>query len=218
MEQVRLLLEGEHVTHEGRFHAFRDCTSLPRPTQRPRPPFWVAALATPESFERAGRAGHGVMAIPMAGQQMAELIALYREGWKEGGHPGRGRVMLAFHMFCDRDGARAAAVARAPLERYLKSLVEAAGHWLRGTASADYPGYDKIIAMLARETYESQVEKSAAWVGEPATLRRTIADYHALVGGFEIASLQVNFNTLPLDEARASMRLFGAEAIPAFRR
>jgi hypothetical protein len=54
-------------------------------------------------------------------------------------------------------------------------------------------------------------------VGEPATLRRTIADYHELVGGFEIASLQVNFNTLPLEEARASMRLFGAEVIPAFR-
>ena len=217
VEQVRLLLEGEKVSHEGRFHSFRDCTSLPRPTQLPRPPCWIAALATPESFERAGRAGHGVMAIPMAGQQMAELIALYRKGWKAGGHSGAGRVMLAFHMFCDRDPARAAAIARAPLERYLKSLVEAAGHWLRGAASPDYPGYDKIIAILDQETFESQVEKSAAWVGEPATLRRTIADYHALVGGFEIASLQVNFNTVPLAEARESMRLFGTEVIPAFR-
>jgi alkanesulfonate monooxygenase SsuD/methylene tetrahydromethanopterin reductase-like flavin-dependent oxidoreductase (luciferase family) len=125
--------------------------------------------------------------------------------------------MLAFHMFCDRDAARAAEVARAPLERYLKSLVAAAGHWLRGTASADYPGYDKIIAILDKETFESQVAKSAAWVGEPATLRRTIADYHELVGGFEVASLQANFNTIPLEEAQASMRLFGREVIPAFR-
>ena len=217
VEQVRLLLENEKVSHQGRFHSFRDCTSLPRPTQLPRPPFWIAALATPESFERAGRAGHGVMAIPMAGQQMAELIALYRKGWKAGGHAGTGRVMLAFHMFCDRDPARAAEIARAPLERYLKSLVEAAGHWLRGAASADYPGYDKIIAILDKETFESQVEKSAAWVGDPATLRRSIADYHAAVDGFEVASLQVNFNTVPLAEARESMKLFGTEVIPAFR-
>src|SRR5262245_61098079 len=50
MEQVRLLLENEHVTHHGQFHQIRDVTSLPRPTQTPRPPFWVAALGTPQSF------------------------------------------------------------------------------------------------------------------------------------------------------------------------
>src|SRR5665213_2618102 len=31
--QVRLLLEQENVTSEGRFHSFRNVTSLPRPTQ-----------------------------------------------------------------------------------------------------------------------------------------------------------------------------------------
>ena len=66
MEQVRLLLEQEVATHKGRFHSFEKLTSLPRPTQRPRPPFYVAALATRESFERAGTAGHGIMAIPDA--------------------------------------------------------------------------------------------------------------------------------------------------------
>ncbi|HEX2464389.1 MAG TPA: LLM class flavin-dependent oxidoreductase, partial [Thermoanaerobaculia bacterium] len=72
IEQVRRLLEEENVSIEGRFHSFRNVTSLPRPTQRPRPPFWVAALGTPESFVNAGRAGHGVMAIPLAGGQMKE--------------------------------------------------------------------------------------------------------------------------------------------------
>ena len=47
---------------------------LLRPPQKPRPPFYVAALATKESFERAGAAGHGIMAIPMAGGAMAELL------------------------------------------------------------------------------------------------------------------------------------------------
>ena len=105
MEQVRLLLEQENVTCEGRFHSFRNVTSLPRPTQKPRPPFYVAALATKESFERAGAAGHGIMAIPMAGGAMAELLGLYREAWTRAGHPGRGTVMLAFHMFCHQDQA-----------------------------------------------------------------------------------------------------------------
>src|ERR1700723_3551363 len=81
MEQVRQLLEQENVTPAARFHDFRNVTSLPRPTQKPRPPFYVAALATKESFERAGTAGHGIMAIPMAGGAMAELLGLYRGAW-----------------------------------------------------------------------------------------------------------------------------------------
>ena len=44
-----------------------------------------------ESFERTGAAGHGIMAIPMAGGAMAELIGTYREAWQRAGHPGRGR-------------------------------------------------------------------------------------------------------------------------------
>src|SRR6266849_7800396 len=113
VEQVALLLEREQASHDGRFHRFRATTSLPRPTQKPRPPCWVAALATPDSFAAAGRAGHGVMAIPMAGGRMAELIALYRDGWKSAGHPGSGRVMLAFHMFCHESRAEAERIARA---------------------------------------------------------------------------------------------------------
>src|SRR5690242_3638687 len=37
MEQVRQLLEQEKVASDGTFHRFPPTTSLPRPTQRPRP-------------------------------------------------------------------------------------------------------------------------------------------------------------------------------------
>src|ERR1700752_4984543 len=94
LEQVRLLLTEEDVTFRGRFHSFANVTSQPRPTQTPRPPFWIAALSTKESFKNAGRLGHHLMGIPIGGAQMAELIKAYREAWKAAGHPGRGRVML----------------------------------------------------------------------------------------------------------------------------
>jgi alkanesulfonate monooxygenase SsuD/methylene tetrahydromethanopterin reductase-like flavin-dependent oxidoreductase (luciferase family) len=218
MEQVRLLLEQENVSCAGRFHSFANVTSLPRPTQQPRPPFYVAALATRESFERAGTAGHGIMAIPMAGGAMAELLGLYRNAWSRAGHPGRGTVMLAFHLFCHPVQAEAERIARGPLERYLRSLVAAASEWLGGETSVDYPGYDKIIAGLARETFATQVEKCAAWVGTPECIMDTIASYQRQVGGFEIASVQVNFNDLPVEEAEASMRLFGEKVLPGVAR
>ena len=218
VEQVRLLLEQEHVTSEGRFHHYRDVTSLPRPTQKPRPPFYIAAMATPDSFRRAGAAGYGVMTIPMAGGAMAELLGVYRDAWRGAGHPGNGIVMLAFHMLCHREQEAADALARGPLERYLRSLVNAASDWTAGAASADYPGYDKVIAALAAETFDTQVAKCAAWVGTPARILDIVAQYDAQVGGFEIASLQVNFNDLPLAEAEASLRLFGEAVLPRLRR
>lgn len=214
VEQVRRLLEEEHVSVEGRFHSFRDVTSLPRPTQRPRPPFFVAALATPESFERAGAAGHGVMAIPMAGGAMAELLGTYREARARAGHVGSGTVMMAFHMFCHTDQQEAERIAREPLNRYLRSLVDAAGEWIGGAASTDYPGYDKVIAGLARENFETQVAKCAAWVGTPECILDTAATYAKQVGGFEVASLQVNFNDIMIADAEASMRLYGERVLP----
>ena len=216
--QVRQLLEKENVTSAGRFHSFSNVTSLPRPTQTPRPPFYVAAMASRDSFQRAGAAGYNVMAIPMAGTAMADLIGAYRDAWAAAGHPGTGTVMLAFHMFCHRDQAEAERLARGPLERYLKSLVAAASDWTAGAASADYPGYGALIAGLAAETFDSQVAKGAAWVGTPARIAEQWSDYRRQVGDFEIASLQVNFNDLPLEEAEASLRLFGEAVLPRLRR
>src|SRR3954454_1246306 len=130
LEQVRRLLEEENVTAQGRFHSFENATSLPRPTQKPRPPFWIAALTTRETFETAGALGHYLMGIPLAGAQMAELMKVYRDAWSAAGHPGRGRVMLAFHMFCADTREKAAAIAREPLNIYLRSIVTAASEWM----------------------------------------------------------------------------------------
>lgn len=216
LELVRRLLEEAHVSAEGRFHQFRDVTSLPRPTQTPRPPFWLAALATPSSFERAGRLGYDVMAIPLAGGQMADLIGRYREARRRAGHTGPGRIMLAFHMLCTASEEQAINIARGPLNAYLKSLVDGASGWLAGQSSADYPNYDKIIAVLSKETFETQREKGAAWIGTPDAISQQIKDYYSSVGGFDIASMQVNFNVLERVEAEASMRLFAAQVLPQF--
>jgi len=217
LEQIRRLLEEENVTVQGRFHSFENVTSLPRPTQTPRPPFWIATLSTKASFENAGHLGHGIMGIPLVGGHMGELLKTYRDAWTAAGHGGRGRVMLAFHMFCAETREKAVAVAREPLNIYLKSIVNAASDWMSGVSSADYPNYRKMIEAISNETFESQIEKGAAWIGTPDDIRKAIAAYDADVGGFESASLQVNFGMIPRQEAEASMTLFAREVMPYFK-
>jgi alkanesulfonate monooxygenase SsuD/methylene tetrahydromethanopterin reductase-like flavin-dependent oxidoreductase (luciferase family) len=214
IEVVRELLEKEQVSYKGRFHSFPPTTSLPRPTQKPRPPFWVAALATEESFIYAGHQGDSIMAIPLLGAKMRPLIATYREARRAAGHAGPGRVMLAYHMFCAEDGEKARTLARGPVNHYLKSLVEAASGWMHGTSSNDYPGYDKMIAALARETFDTVLDAGGAWVGTPDEIVAQAKAYQELVGDFEVASLQVNFATLPFEDAERSLALFGREVLP----
>jgi alkanesulfonate monooxygenase SsuD/methylene tetrahydromethanopterin reductase-like flavin-dependent oxidoreductase (luciferase family) len=218
IEQVDLLLRQEDVTHRGKFHTIENTTSLPRPTQQPRPKFYVAALSTPDSFEFAGRMGFSVMAIPMGGGKMRELTDLYRKAWRDAGHPGDGEVMLAFHMFCHADGAVAREIARDPLNAYLHSLVDAAGDWMEGLSSKDYPGYDKVIAKLRDANMESLMESGAAWIGSPREIVEVIAGLADSFGTFEHASLQINFNLVPREAALDSLRLFGTEVLPHFAR
>ena len=215
MEQIKLLLERENVSHNGKFHSFENVTSLPRPTQKPRPKFYVAATQTPETFEFAGREGHSLMAIPIS-PKMRDLVATYREAWRDAGHPGNGEVMMAFHMFCHPDARKAREIARGPYQSYFDMLAGVVGEFETKTKSADYRDYDKMAEKLRLAELESQIAGGSAWIGTPEELRVAVARANETFGPFDQASVQINFGALPFDEAQKSMRLFAAEVMPRF--
>jgi alkanesulfonate monooxygenase SsuD/methylene tetrahydromethanopterin reductase-like flavin-dependent oxidoreductase (luciferase family) len=212
--QLKLLLEGENVSHEGEFHSFHDVTSLPRPTQKPRPPIWIACTSTPQSFAEAGKAGFNIMAIPLEPKQMTELMGLYRENYRSAGHPGNGTVMNTFFMCCLSSREEAIAVARGPIDAHMGGLLTSASDWLTGASTKDYPGYDKMIAQLQKETFEMQLEKGYAWVGTPQDVTEMIRDYHRKVGGFEVASVLATPSYMPVDVSERAVRHFSQHVMP----
>src|SRR5271163_1251801 len=214
LEQVELLLTKENVSHNGQFHAFENVTSLPRPTQKPRPKFYIASTRTPDSFEYAGQQGYSLMSIPIG--PLKDLLPAYRNAWRAAGHPGDGEVMIAFHMFCHEDARQAREIPRRQFEDYFAALFEAAGEWTQGTASKDYRGYDEAINRMKNFTLETQIETGGALVGTPDEIKAIIRRFQDEVGKFEHASLQINFGTLDFTEAQKSMRLFAREVIPEF--
>ena len=216
VDQITRLLTEENLTMEGEFHRFKNVTSLPRPTQTPRPPIWVAALQTPETFEFAGRNGFHCMANPIGGAKLHELLGIYHEAWKSAGHAGNGQVALAFIMYCAPTTEQAIDEAGPGVKAYFQTLTDAASDWTSGASTKDYPGYDKLIEILSREDVHSQRQKSAALIGDPDDISDMIADFSRQVGGFDIASLQVNTKLLEIDLAKASMRLFADQVMPRF--
>jgi len=215
LEQIELLLTTEHASHRGQFHAFEDLTSLPRPTQRPRPKFYIASTRTPDSFAFAGDKGYALMAIPIG--PLRPLLDTYRQAWRDAGHPGDGEVMIAFHMFCHQDPGAARDIPRRAFDLYFEALVESAGEWTQGASSKDYKDYDKSISRLKGFSLEGQIESGNAWIGTPEEIKASIRRCQNAFGEFEHASLQINFGTLDFTEAQKSLRLFAREVMPEFR-
>ena len=216
IEQVRALLEGEHVSSNGQFHQYEHVTSLPRLTQRPRPPFYIAAVGTPASFARAGRLGYNLMAIPGVGASPAALLQIYREAWRSAGHPGQGTIMLAVFMYCHVDREEAIRIAKPRIERHFRSAGDAAAEHAGRQLSPDYKNYDKMIEKVRGETFESQLQHHAAFVGTPADIIEQLHEFDHVMGGVDHASMQVNFNDMPYADAEQSVRLFGEKVIPHF--
>jgi alkanesulfonate monooxygenase SsuD/methylene tetrahydromethanopterin reductase-like flavin-dependent oxidoreductase (luciferase family) len=214
--QVRELLERDVVSSNGKFHSYESVTSLPRPTQRPRPPFWIAAVGTPQSFERAGKLGYNLMAIPGVGSSPAELVQIYRDAWRSAGHAGKPGVMLACFMYCHEDREEAIRIAKPRIERHFGSIADAMSEHAGKQLSADYKNYDKMIEKVRAETFESQLHHHAAFVGSPTDVIEQLQEFDRVLGSPDHASLQVNFNDMSYADAEQSVRLFGEKVMPHF--
>jgi alkanesulfonate monooxygenase SsuD/methylene tetrahydromethanopterin reductase-like flavin-dependent oxidoreductase (luciferase family) len=214
LSQITLLLKDDNVSSKGEFHSFQNVTSLPRPTQRPHPPFWIAATNTPETFAFAGTNGCRVMAIPLEPDKMRNLIGIYRDAWRAAGHPGNGHVMNTFFMCCGETREEAMANGLGPCNQHLKGLADAAKEWLTGASTKDYPGYDKLIAHVSSDTAERQVRDGSAFIGTPADIVEMIRSYNDDVGGIDSVSLHFTPGNMPADMAERSLRLFAREVLP----
>lgn len=215
--QIARLLEEGNVSETGEFHSYEAVTSLPRPTQKPRPPFYVAAVGTPDSFRRAAHMGHWIMAIPGVGSTPSELIEIYRDEWKSVGQAGEPKVMLACFMFCHEDRDEAVRIAKPRIERHFESIADAMTGYATGTPSDNYKNYDKMREKILAETFESQIEHGAAFVGTPDDCIEQLHRFQEMMGGVDHASLQVNFNDMDYADAEASVKLFGEKVMPHFR-
>ena len=214
LAQITLLLKDEKVSSKGEFNSFSNITSLPRPTQRPHPPFWIAATNTPETFAFAGTNGCKVMAIPLEPNKMRELIGTYRDAWRAAGHPGNGHVMNTFFMCCAETREDAMATGLGPCNAHLKGLADAAKEWLTGASTKDYPGYDKLMAHVLADSAEKQVAAGSAFIGTPADIAGMIASYNDRVGGIDSISLHFTPANMPVEMAERSLRLFSKEVMP----
>jgi natural product biosynthesis luciferase-like monooxygenase protein len=125
IKEVQKLWRGESVTYpDGKGDSIAVQT-LPRPIQ-PELPVWVTAAGNPDTFREAGAKGFHLL-THLLGQsldELAEKIAIYRQAWRDSGHPGAGTVTLMLHTFVGESDTAVKEIVRQPMRQYLSSSLD----------------------------------------------------------------------------------------------
>jgi alkanesulfonate monooxygenase SsuD/methylene tetrahydromethanopterin reductase-like flavin-dependent oxidoreductase (luciferase family) len=207
----------EDVVWNGEFHQFGPVTMLPRPYQQPHPPILVATAVTPESCERAGAAGHGLLMVPSINkrEKIQEMLGLYRKARANAGFdPATGNVQMSYNCYLAEDDEEARKLGSEYSQHTNGKLLEAVESWAN-TRSDQYRGYEQIVERVRRSSFDSQLQDGKVLVGSPAEVVRRVESIREWFGEITI-SLQVISGNMPFDESARSMRLFASEVMPRF--
>lgn len=95
-ECVEIVLQAwrnERVTFHGKWWDFEEIEVLPKPMQKPTPPFWLAATS-PEAIAKAAERGYNILQDPHAShEEIGRKRQLYYAALREHGFPTEGRVL-----------------------------------------------------------------------------------------------------------------------------
>jgi natural product biosynthesis luciferase-like monooxygenase protein len=122
---LRSLWRGEPQTLRNGVDERPEIITRPRPVQAELP-VWLTAAGNPETFRLAGEMGVHIL-THLLGQTTTEItakIAIYREAWREAGHPGSGYVTMMLHTMLGSDREEMREMARGPMCSYLATAAD----------------------------------------------------------------------------------------------
>jgi natural product biosynthesis luciferase-like monooxygenase protein len=141
IETVKALWRGEAVPATSGDGKSIQVKMYPPPVQR-EPRIWVTASGNPETFAMAGRMGASILTnlLVMKPEELVANAAVYRQAYRDAGHPGSGHVTLMLHTFVGADLEDVRARVRGPFLEYLRTstdLINKARWELTAFAKAD---------------------------------------------------------------------------------
>jgi natural product biosynthesis luciferase-like monooxygenase protein len=207
------------LNYQGRFHEYRGVEVWPRPLQQPYPTVWIAATATVESFEFAGRQGFHMMLIPFLHEveELRPKVEAYLAARRAAGHdPPTARVLGVYHAYVGESSAEARAAAARGLAEYNAAAFHA--HSLTsGIAEPEsYRSHERHRAQIRHLTFEEMVARSRVLVGSAEEVLEKVEYVRERLYLTDLAGLFA-LGGLADDQARASMRRFMEEVAPKVR-
>jgi alkanesulfonate monooxygenase SsuD/methylene tetrahydromethanopterin reductase-like flavin-dependent oxidoreductase (luciferase family) len=190
----------EEFSHKGKYYQIENGSLYMKPVQKPMPPTWIAA-SSDETLTKAGELGFSIMAIPFARSgnmlEVKEKIDLFTESYFRTGHRENPDIIVALHVYLQRNEENAVQAARphyARVAEYLKTSRR---------PGATVPDFDNI-----------KKEKLALFT-TPENAVAILKEYEK-IGVTHVISM-VNFGGLPMSDVRRTLELMSKEVFPRFK-
>jgi alkanesulfonate monooxygenase SsuD/methylene tetrahydromethanopterin reductase-like flavin-dependent oxidoreductase (luciferase family) len=215
LEIIRLAWKGQPFSYDGQFYKVANATVAPTPYQKPHPPMRMAAT-TRETFPAVAKMGMPVF----IGIRVAEIpdlqadLALYREAWRDAGHPGDPSVYLRVPVYVTTTEEGAVEEPRESLTYFFGRQTELARS---AVGRAGTPEARKAQAeRMAKLTYEDILAKKVVSGTAPRVIDRLTELREAL--GLDGFVVELNPGGLISSELETrSLELLAREVMPALR-
>jgi natural product biosynthesis luciferase-like monooxygenase protein len=217
LDMIRQAWTEDMLTFQGKFYQARDVRVLPKPVQRPHPPFWMAAIS-PESFELAARQGCRFLSAPSITPPalMAESYETYRRVWRETGHAEADLEIPALHFtYVGASASRARHEPEQSAMWYFQTIARLIAPEQGQAVSPEYRFYARAREHLKSIDYE-RLFQDVLIFGDVERVVDRVQFLRDELGVTYLLSW-MNFGGLDAELARDSVRRFAEKVMPRFR-
>lgn len=215
MPEFAKMWRDDSYSFDGRFFSMPERNVLPKPYVKPHPPMWVAA-GNPDTFEKAGRLGLGVICFTGGSpEKMRSLVEVYKEavaGAEPVGDYVNDNVAITTNFLClpDGDGARDW-MTRSRNGRQQSLVFKYLDTFPKPPGVPDWPTEipDPTLEQLA-----AGAEKGTSIVGTPGECAEILKKWEAI--GVDQLIMGPTGTDMPFEVIEESVTLFGTEVIPKY--
>jgi len=199
---------------DGKFSSFEDAQPLPKPIQKPHPPFYAAG-GSPDSFVLYAQKGMrmlGQAAVKPLFMAMEEART-YHQSWNAAGHdPKEAEFGLLWGTHCAATNEEALKTATDPVMWYVSRLQRFFGpRSVNKEKIAEFKGYD----WWTDPSMDKLVANDMVLAGDPDHCTRLIQKAES--AGINHILCQFQIGGLRHEQAVESMQLFAREVMPEFK-
>ncbi|MSQ71937.1 MAG: LLM class flavin-dependent oxidoreductase [Betaproteobacteria bacterium] len=204
---------------EGKHYHFRYVNLWPKPVQQPHPPIWVPSQGSRETVEWAADRRYVYLQSFSPVPAAKRYFDLYREmaEQKFGYTAERSQFGWTVFVYVAQTDEIALRESKPHIENFFEKFLKMPMEMMFPPGYLTQASYKGMIAAkggnFQKRTAESLMETGMFVCGSPKTVREILTRrYHEL--GFEYMLPMLQFATLPADQTRRSMELFGREVLP----
>lgn len=208
--------------YDGKFNKVNIPALRPRPVQQPGPPVWRSVIS-PGSFTECGKLGVPILTARLPVARIKERWALYEAGLDAGGHDEKKKKRLLEQSALWRNVYIADSQAQAE-DELAKSLYAARDHLIHIRQEFNPPDFEIEPSALnawndpkvSTDTAVAEALSTGSLYGTPARVREQVAELRD--AGVNHLLCQTAWGSMDHERNLASIRRFGEQVMPAFRK